>query len=176
MNAPVSNDTERGSVTRSASAFAVAHEFVPGRVAGKGAAGHRPALRYGCGFATLAAVAVLFLFNPAGHGFFPPCLFHKLTGLNCPGCGATRAAHELLHGNFAVAFRDNALLVGAVICAALYGLGWMVGRVTPCAPSLDIFRPGAHGVTRPTWLWLALAVMLVFGVGRNLPAGAWLSP
>jgi len=25
-----------------------------------------------------------------------------------------------------------------------------VGRVTPCAPQLSIFKAGAHGVTRPT--------------------------
>lgn len=31
---------------------------------------------------------------------WPPCLFHVLTGYYCPGCGGTRAALALLHGNF----------------------------------------------------------------------------
>ena len=29
-----------------------------------------------------------------------------------------------------------------------------VGRVTPCAPSVRMSKPGAHGVTRPTWRFM----------------------
>lgn len=29
-----------------------------------------------------------------------PCFYKKLTGIDCPGCGAQRAFIELLHGNF----------------------------------------------------------------------------
>src|ERR1043165_6726669 len=107
---------------------------------------------FGWGFAVLAVLAVVFLFNPAEHGFFPPCPFHALTGLNCPGCGATRAAHELLHGHFAAAIRDNALLVGAVVCA----------------PLLFLLRRWQGQSIRTGWLWLMLGVVLVFGVWRNL--------
>jgi hypothetical protein len=31
--------------------------------------------------------------------FFPACLFHKVTGLYCPGCGGTRAFVYLIHGH-----------------------------------------------------------------------------
>ena len=40
--------------------------------------------------AVLASGAVLFFFNPSQYGFYPVCLFHELTGLNCPGCGGRR--------------------------------------------------------------------------------------
>ena len=31
-------------------------------------------------------------------GVLPPCLFHEMTGLYCPGCGGTRAFHLLIQG------------------------------------------------------------------------------
>jgi hypothetical protein len=115
----------------------------------------------------LAAVAVLFFFNPVEHSFFPPCLFHKLTGLNCPGCGATRAVHAMLHLDFATAVRDNALLV-----CALPLLAWMAGRW-----AWRLWRgQGTRLVFPAGWLWIFLGVTVLFGVVRNLPAFAWLSP
>ena len=38
-----------------------------------------------------AAAAVLYVVDPARQPIFPICQFHALTGLYCPGCGATRA-------------------------------------------------------------------------------------
>ncbi|MFA6566892.1 MAG: DUF2752 domain-containing protein [Victivallales bacterium] len=44
---------------------------------------------------------------PAGK--YLGCYFRKITGLDCPGCGLTRGFIALCHGNFAEAFRVNAL-------------------------------------------------------------------
>lgn len=44
----------------------------------------------------------------------PQCLFHRLTGWQCPGCGLQRMAHALLHGNFVEAMQYN-LLVPALL-------------------------------------------------------------
>ena len=35
------------------------------------------------------------------------CLFHTLTGLECPGCGMIRAFHAISHGDFAAAINHN---------------------------------------------------------------------
>lgn len=53
---------------------------------------------------------------------FPPCLFKALTGLFCPGCGATRAMHALLHGDLRAALRMNSLLVLALPLLPLLAL------------------------------------------------------
>lgn len=47
-----------------------------------------------------------------------PCIFFKLTGLQCPGCGMTRAMVEIGKGNFRAAFQYNALslTVFPVLC------------------------------------------------------------
>ena len=79
------------------------------------------------GAAVLGAGAVVFFFNPGTHGFYPACLFHELTGLNCPGCGGTRSLYALLHGNVALALKDNALFV--VLLAAAVGRGvWFAAK------------------------------------------------
>ena len=115
----------------------------------------------------LAGLLVIYFFDPAATAFYPGCAFHRVTGLNCPGCGATRGMHALLHGDWRRALKDNALvmLTGVALLARAGWLGMARRRRRP-VPSLI-----------PTWSlipWLVLA--LVFGVVRNLPMGAWLSP
>ena len=39
-----------------------------------------------------------------------PCIFHKITGLYCPGCGITRMFFSLLNFKFYQAFRYNMLV------------------------------------------------------------------
>lgn len=119
------------------------------------------------GAAALGVGAVIFFFNPTTHAFYPVCKFHQLTGLNCPGCGATRALYALLHGNFLTALRDNALFVFALAAGLVYGMWFMVRKFRG--------RPGSE-IFPAKFLWPALAVALVFTVLRNLPAFAFLSP
>ena len=117
--------------------------------------------------AVLGSGAVLFFFDPAKHGFYPICLFHSLTGLNCPGCGATRAAYQLLHGHLLRALHDNALFV-LMLTALTAQSAWFVMQKIRNRP--------VSFVVSPIMLWTLLVTMLVFTGLRNLPAFAWLSP
>jgi hypothetical protein len=65
----------------------------------------------GIWFLLAAGAVYLFLFEPGRSGFFPVCMFRLLTGLTCPGCGTTRALHEIVHGHFLTAFMLNPLLL-----------------------------------------------------------------
>lgn len=115
--------------------------------------------------ATVVTGALLYRFNPMEHGFYPRCMFHTVTGLQCPGCGGLRATHQLLHGNIRAAFALNPFLVVALPFAAVWiGHRWV-----------------AHRAGRDDWnqntsrkLWLLAAVVVLFGVFRNLPWAAWL--
>ena len=119
------------------------------------------------GAVAAGVAAVVYFFNPATHRFYPVCQFHQLTGLNCPGCGMTRALYALVHGNFAVAIRDNALFVALLAALAVRG-AWFGARLYRRQPAGEFFPV--------KFLWPLLVVALGFTVLRNLPAGAFLSP
>jgi hypothetical protein len=99
-----------------------------------------------------AAVAgfCLFRWNPARSQLFPPCPFHWVTGLYCPGCGSLRALHALLHGQMLTAFRMNPLML-----LSMPVLGLLVLRPTTAS--------------RPWVAWTAFAVLLGYGIVRNIP-------
>jgi amino acid transporter len=110
---------------------------------------------------TLLALIFVRLFNPVGSGLYPPCIFHKFTGLYCPGCGSTRALYHLVHGHPAAAFAMNPLLVillPVLVYAFLsYALMGLRGRGLP-----KIF-------VHPTLIKLLFWVAVAFGILRNLP-------
>jgi len=118
-----------------------------------------PALPVG---AALTAAALLWFVDPNRHRI-PLCPLHAMTGLWCPLCGSTRAAHALLHADLATALRDNGLVV-----LALPVLAWLWWHRRAAGPA-------ARPLPRPV-LWAALVAGLAFGVLRNLPAGHWLAP
>lgn len=118
--------------------------------------------------AGLAAAATLYAVDPNEPGHYPTCPFLATTGWFCPGCGALRGIHDLLHGDVAGALARNPMTVLAVPYLLLAWVAWALratGRDVPRSTSL------------PPWtLWLLLAAVLAFGVLRNLPGWAWLSP
>ena len=54
----------------------------------------------------------------------PFCLFHRLTGIPCCGCGGLRAANLLLHGKLAQAVIMNPLAVIAIVSFFVGMLIW----------------------------------------------------
>jgi hypothetical protein len=98
------------------------------------------------------------LFDPTHVSIFPPCLFHELTGLDCPGCGGQRAAHQLLHGHLIAAIRLNAMFV-----LSLPLFAWVATRF-----AVRKFR-GEPVAFRLPWWGAYIVAWIVFGVLRNLP-------
>jgi hypothetical protein len=108
------------------------------------------------------AAVVLYLFNPLAVHFYPRCLLYVATGIYCPGCGALRAAHALLHGRILTALDYNPLFVVALPflawAIAAQGLEAAAGR--PVLPTVRLSGRMARGI-----LWL----FIVFTVLRNIP-------
>jgi hypothetical protein len=114
-----------------------------------------------------AALALYFI-DPSRQSLFPQCQFHRLTGWWCPGCGGTRALHQLLHGEFVAAFLLNPLLVLALPVLAYWLVRVAVAERT--GRRLPFFR------WHRAWGWGLLLLVALFFVARNvsLPGLTWL--
>ena len=107
-------------------------------------------------FAFVAVVAALLHHSPPERFPYPPCPIHVLTGLLCPGCGATRALAALTHGHLRTAMHSNALTTAMLPLLVLYLLqAWRAGRHWPPLPA-----------PATVLLW---SVTLAFTAVRNLP-------
>jgi hypothetical protein len=106
-----------------------------------------------------AGAAYVFLFEPGKTGFFPVCLFRLFTGLTCPGCGSTRAMHQLLHGHLQAAFMLNPLLI-----IALPFLFFALMRHTMLVFQGKAPRPNALPAK---YIYLIFYVVVSFWIFRN---------
>lgn len=90
------------------------------------------------------------------------CPFYRLTGLQCPGCGVSRMCLALLRLDFAAAFQANAMLLALL----------PVGLVFGAAHAVRFVRTGPCALTRleRTAVWIMAALLVIFGIWRNLPA------
>lgn len=119
--------------------------------------------------ASLAAFVGFRFFDPnqAGNPFLP-CMFYTLTGYWCPGCGGTRAAHALAHGDFAHALNMNPLLPMLILLyigTVLWLYGWRPQWMQKAAI-----------ITSSVWFWILL--LPGYWIARNLPwpPFSWLAP
>jgi len=98
-----------------------------------------------------------------------PCVFHEITNLFCPGCGATRVIIALINFDFAVAIKQNIVLTFLFPLLAIYFLDKIVAWILRKKPKFadDI----------PNFVWYIFAiVLLLFGILRNLPYFDFLRP
>ena len=115
-----------------------------------------------------SVAAILWRFSPTEINA-PPCAFHELFGLYCPGCGSTRALRRIMRGDLIGAFRYNPALI-LLSPVLLWGAAcFFYDRWRGCFP----YRKGSL-----TLAYVCLALVLVFVVARNLPFECcdWLRP
>src|SRR5690349_128271 len=87
----------------------------------------------------------------AGAGDAPTCLLKYTTGFVCPGCGGTRAAWYLLHGDVPAAARHHAIFTFAVPFLLYMYVAWAGRRLFGWRlPQLDL-SPGVIGGFIAAW-------------------------
>jgi hypothetical protein len=102
-----------------------------------------------------AAGITLYFVNPAEQRCLPPCTFYYMTGLYCPGCGTTRAVHQLLHGHLAAAMALNPLMLASL-------------------PVMAVLLVRPRFAAKPWVAWTAFVVVVAFGILRNIPCQPFL--
>lgn len=107
----------------------------------------------------IAGAVLLYYVNPSETPLIP-CLFRSLTGLECAGCGLTRASHQVLHGNFEAAWNFNPLIFVTVPV-----ISYLVFRFI----LREWFGKQLPTIQMPLWLYIALGIAIImFTVVRNL--------
>lgn len=111
-------------------------------------------------FGGLLILGLLYAAFVGATGLGIPCVFRLITGLQCPGCGVSRMCMSLLRFDLHAAWHANpavmALLpLGAAVAADMSARYVRTGTSRP-----DKFCNAA--------MIFMLAVLLVFGVARNL--------
>ncbi|MSQ93138.1 MAG: DUF2752 domain-containing protein [Gemmataceae bacterium] len=102
--------------------------------------------------------SVLYAFPPTEYSFLP-CWFNLLTGMHCPGCGATRSAHALLHGEWEQAVAWNPLFVLALPLLVYVGF----------STTYEMWTGRRLGPRTPGWAVTFLLIVLVgFWIVRNI--------
>lgn len=104
---------------------------------------------------------VLYHWHPSSISIMPQCPTKSVLGLECPGCGSTRAVHLLLHCDVRMAFRHNPLLV-------------LLGLPTLIVLAVDLLATSicARRVTLslgPRFGVIIAALLLAYMVARNIP-------
>jgi len=91
------------------------------------------------------------------------CLFHTLTGLECPGCGMTRAFHAISHGDFAAAINYNIFAPVVYLCfmtILLSDIAYLtMGRRIPLRIPEKVTQVSAYS---------ALFLVISYGILRNI--------
>ena len=93
-------------------------------------------------------------------GFTLHCPIRQVTGLYCPGCGVGSMCFYLMRFNFSAAFRDNpvvfCLLPITLIEAVFHAYRYVR------------YGDGSIKKGEQIWLWAVVAILVIFGVLRNI--------
>lgn len=107
----------------------------------------------------MIVVTIYYFFDPLDSRWMPQCIFRRLTGLQCMGCGSQRMLHAMLHGDFTGAFRANAF--GMLMLPVIAFMIW--------AETQRERRPKLYAkVFSPAVIYVLIALMLIWLVIRNL--------
>jgi hypothetical protein len=117
--------------------------------------------------AAAGALGVLQVADPNQPGHYPTCPFLAVTGWWCPGCGSLRMLHALGDGRLADAFWLNPLGFLLLPVLGVYWGQYLWRTVTG--------RPRGTPL-HAAWVWAFLAVVVAYGVLRNLPGLELLAP
>lgn len=109
---------------------------------------------------TVVFVSLIHFSQVNYHIFLLPCLFYKITGLYCPGCGGTRSVQAVLSGHLAASVRYNPIVMYGLIIYLWYMLSNTIEYLSKHRIKIGMKY-------RDTYFWIGLGIILVFCIIRN---------
>lgn len=106
-------------------------------------------------------MTVLRVFHISLTDIVPGCFLYHLTGLYCPGCGATRALTALMEGHPVRSFVYHPVVNYVVFLGLWFLLSQTIQRI-----SRGKLRIGMK--YRDLYLWILLAILVLHCVIRNV--------
>lgn len=108
----------------------------------------------------LISVGILYGVFVSRTGIAIPCVFHLVTGLECPGCGVTRMCVALMHLDFKRAYASNQMIFILSPVLLILFLTCVVGYI----------RKGNWETNRiqNAVLYVCIALLIGFGIARNI--------
>jgi hypothetical protein len=110
---------------------------------------------------TVAAMAVTvfyFYTDPTTSKYTLQCSIRQVWGIHCWGCGGQSAFHNVLHGNWLIALKQNALVFPFILLFALIYSGEVIGKSEIVYQTL-----------RKRLMWISVLLLIIFfTIARNL--------
>ena len=110
-------------------------------------------------------ILILLIHINKKYNIYIPCIFHKITGLYCPGCGITRMIISTINFKFYQAFRYNPLMFILTPFFAGYYLFYYIYWL----------KDKKIVINNKIW-YLILTFVILYAVLRNIPALKYLVP
>lgn len=104
--------------------------------------------------------SIIHIFQINYQFFLLPCLFYKITGLFCPGCGGTRSVHALMDGNLIASIRYNPIVLYGVFIYIWYMISNTIEYVSKHKIKIGMKY---HDI----YLWIGLVLLILFCLIRN---------
>lgn len=92
------------------------------------------------------------------------CMFHDITGWQCPGCGGQRAFYYLIHGDILFAIRHNLLIV--IILPILLYSYFILGQIYLVGNK----KYSKYLNAKPCYAYAFVIILALFFFLRNIPA------
>ena len=116
--------------------------------------------------AVMAAGIIYYLLSCMGISL--PCVFYEVTGLYCPGCGATRMCASFIRLDFYNAFRSNQVSFFVFPVLAVIFIRKLYYYIR--------YGEQLHEKWMTVLSVISLIALLVFGIIRNIPYFEFLRP
>lgn len=117
--------------------------------------------------AVILSIGLIYFIIIQFTSFRIPCLFRKITGFACPGCGITALIDKLAHFELKAAVSEN------------YAVSLLVPIYLIIYAVRIIFKPRClqnNGKLFNAFVWLTLILLILFGIIRNISGFEFLLP